>query len=70
MLIEYRKKLGYKGTAWPSHQGDEPIHRAATWGRLECLQLLVQEGATINLENSHWETPLHHAASLLTGVQN
>ncbi|KAJ5312569.1 hypothetical protein N7508_003399 [Penicillium antarcticum] len=70
MLIEYRKKLGYKGTAWPSHRGDEPIHRAATWGRLECLQLLVQEGATINLENSHWETPLHRAASLPAGVQN
>ena len=70
MLIEYRKKLGYKGTAWPSHRGDEPIHRAATWGRLECLQLLVQEGATINLENSHWETPLHRAAGLPTGAQN
>jgi ankyrin repeat protein len=70
MLIEYRKKLGYKGTAWPSYRGDEPIHRAACWGRLECLQLLVQEGATINLENSRWETPLHRAASLPTGVQN
>ncbi|KXG48875.1 uncharacterized protein PGRI_027450 [Penicillium griseofulvum] len=70
MLIEYRKKLSYRGTAWPSYRGDEPIHRAACWGRLECLQLLVQEGATINLENSRWETPLHRAASLPTGVQN
>ncbi|KAJ5359951.1 hypothetical protein N7517_009142 [Penicillium concentricum] len=70
MLMDYRKKLGYKGTAWPSHQGDEPIHRAASWGNLECLKLLVQEGATINLENSHWQTPLHLAASLPTGVKN
>ncbi|KAJ5951372.1 uncharacterized protein N7479_009785 [Penicillium vulpinum] len=70
ILMDYRKKLGYRGTAWPSHRGDEPIHRAANWGNLECLQLLAQEGATINLENSHWETPLHLAASLPTGVKN
>ncbi|KAJ5827682.1 hypothetical protein N7447_004445 [Penicillium robsamsonii] len=70
MLMDYRKKLGYKGTAWPSHRGDEPIHRAASWGNLECLKLLVKEGATINLENSHWETPLHLAASLPTGMKN
>ncbi|KAJ5185941.1 hypothetical protein N7491_006189 [Penicillium cf. griseofulvum] len=70
MLIEYRKRLGYKGTAWPSHRSNEPIHCAASWGNLECLQLLVQEGATINLENSHWETPLHLAASLPTGISD
>jgi ankyrin repeat protein len=70
MLIDYCKKLDYKGTAWLSYRGNEPIHCATSWGNLECLQLLVQKGATINLKNSYWETLLHLAAYLRTRMKN
>ncbi|KGO51644.1 hypothetical protein PEX2_007200 [Penicillium expansum] len=68
MLIEYRKKLGYKGTAWPSHQGDEPIHRAATWAAWNVFRLtagaavLLASGADVNALTTTGDTPILMAA--------
>jgi ankyrin repeat protein len=49
MLIEYRNQRGCRGNA-ASYSGDEPIHCAAAGGHLECVQLLVEEGAKIDVE--------------------
>ncbi|KAF3389106.1 putative ankyrin repeat protein [Penicillium rolfsii] len=67
MLIDYRNQRGYRGNA-ASRGGDEPIHCAAARGHLECVQLLVEEGAKIDAENGSCMTPLHFAAGYVNGV--
>jgi ankyrin repeat protein len=67
MLIAYRNQRGCRGNA-ASYSGDEPIHCAAAGGHLDCVQLLVGEGAKIDAENGSCMTPLHFAAGQVNGV--
>ena len=49
-------------SANPNQMGedyDTPLHRAADNGRLEVVQLLVQNGANVNAQNLYGNTPLH-----------
>jgi ankyrin repeat protein len=39
-----------------------PLHVAATYGKVEVAQLLVDHGATITFLDGHFKTALHHAA--------
>lgn len=44
--------------------GNTPLHVAITWGDLEAVKLLVENGADINLAGELGETPLHHAIAM------
>jgi ankyrin repeat protein len=45
------------------HNGNQPIHSAASRGDAERLQILVDAGADINSQNNTGRTPLHWAAN-------
>lgn len=40
-----------------------PLHVAACYNSVECLQILIQSGAVIGVENEFEVTPLHYAVS-------
>jgi len=44
--------------------GNTPLHVAITWGDLEAVKLLVENGADINVAGERGATPLHHAISM------
>ena len=50
--------------AYPSHvnrrslSGDTALHRAANRGHLDCVKLLVEHGANVQIENTRGQTPL------------
>lgn len=39
-----------------------PLHRAAAYGRVRIVKLLLENGAEVNIRNEGGETPLHYAA--------
>ena len=45
----------------PSWHGITPLHRAATKGSLEFVEILLRFGADVNACNNFGETPLHFA---------
>merc|ERR1712046_440860 len=47
----------------PDEHGYTPVHAAASWGRVELLQLLLQrDPASANVTDVDGDTPLHHVA--------
>ncbi|XP_031573118.1 palmitoyltransferase AKR1-like [Actinia tenebrosa] len=44
--------------------GMTPLHRAATRGNIEILELLLGAGADVNKENAFGETPVHYACQM------
>ena len=45
----------------PSPNGVYPLHRAAIEGSYECLQLLIDQGAKVDIVDKYGWTPLHDA---------
>lgn len=45
----------------PGSNGLTPLHRAVIEGSYDCLQLLVDQGAEVNIRDEHGWTPLHDA---------
>mmetsp|Transcript_73194 Transcript_73194/g.214550 ORF Transcript_73194/g.214550 Transcript_73194/m.214550 type:complete len:222 (-) Transcript_73194:84-749(-) len=44
--------------------GYTPVHAAASWARVELLQLLLnRDAAAVNVKDSDGDTPLHHVAN-------
>lgn len=41
---------------------DTPLHGAAKHGELEIVKLLIEKGASVNVENKLFQTPLFFAA--------
>jgi hypothetical protein len=39
-----------------------PLHEAASWGHKEVAELLIDNGADVNVKNGFGQTPLHKAA--------
>jgi ankyrin repeat protein len=60
-MIQYRKQRGYDFLIRDISQ-TSPIHFAAMSHSLECVQMLIREGANIHDVNTHGESPLHFAA--------
>lgn len=48
--------------------GYTPLHAAASYGHRELLQLLVQKGGDINIQDNEGDTPLHHTEDLETAT--
>jgi ankyrin repeat protein len=46
----------------PSRNGTRPVHIAATYSSLRCLQLLIRVGANFNSQDTAGENALHKAA--------
>lgn len=44
------------------HHGLTPLHWAAGYGCVECVQLLLDRGADVNAQRNDGRTPLHNAA--------
>ena len=42
--------------------GRTPLHRAAMYGRVECIMALLDDGAEVSTQDSNGNSPLHHAA--------
>lgn len=42
----------------PSSSGETALHKAAAWGSLDCVKLLVQRGANVNIVDKQGRTPL------------
>ncbi|XP_031573843.1 uncharacterized protein LOC116307692 [Actinia tenebrosa] len=45
----------------PGPNGLTPLHRAATEGSYDCLQLLIDQGANVDIRDENGCTPLHDA---------
>lgn len=48
--------------------GYTPIHAAASYGHIELLKLLIQNGGNINIQDNEGDTPLHHVEELATAT--
>jgi ankyrin repeat protein len=46
--------------------GYTPIHAAVSYGHLELLQFLIDNGGDINVQDNEGDTPLHHVEDLTT----
>ncbi|TID29944.1 hypothetical protein CANINC_001455 [Pichia inconspicua] len=44
--------------------GFTPIHAAASYGNIELLRYLLQNGGNVNIQDKDGDTPLHHAESV------
>jgi 26S proteasome non-ATPase regulatory subunit 10 len=44
--------------------GITPLHRVATKGNIEILEILLQFGADVNKVNAFGETPMHYACHM------
>jgi len=47
------------------HLGQTALHKAAAYGTLECMQLLLENAADASLVDDQGDTPLHCAAGSL-----
>ena len=41
---------------------DSPLHNAAYWGHINIVELLLDNGAEVDIKNKYRNTPLHYAA--------
>lgn len=67
--IDLVKKLIESGKFTPNSadpNGFTPIHAAASYGHLELLRYLLENGGNVNIQDSDGDTPLHHTESLET----
>lgn len=48
--------------------GYTPIHAAASYGHINLLKLLIQNGGDINIQDNEGDTPLHHVEDLATAT--
>lgn len=48
--------------------GYTPIHAAASYGHLDLLRYLIQQGGDINIQDEEGDTPLHHVEDLATAT--
>lgn len=44
-------------------EGDSALHVASAWGHMECVTVLVENGAAIDIVNAQGASPLHVALS-------
>lgn len=65
--IEIVKSLIESGKYSPNSadpNGFTPIHAAASYGNIELLDYLLNNGGDVNIQDSDGDTPLHHTESL------
>lgn len=48
--------------------GYTPIHAAASYGHINLLKLLIQNGGDINIQDNEGDSPLHHVEDLATAT--
>ncbi|KAK6460848.1 ankyrin repeat-containing domain protein [Scheffersomyces coipomensis] len=46
--------------------GYTPIHAAASYGHINLLQYLIEQGGDINIQDNEGDTPLHHVEDVKT----
>lgn len=61
-LLEERPEIAKYRDTGPSFKGVTFLHWAASYGREDIAQLLLDKGADINADSASGNTPLHHAA--------
>ena len=60
-----RKYLDEDLSSIVDRDGNSPLHLAVVFGSTECIQLLIQSGLELNLQNKHGQTPLMIACKCL-----